>query len=62
MRLKGFSLDLLVGVLSDRIRIEYRLYHICIRTQLSNTDTDIDGCEIMIFVSAKIGYRIWIEY
>ena len=50
--------DKQLGVLSDRIRIGYYLYHIHIRTQPSDTDTDIGGCEKMISVSAKIGYQI----
>ena len=41
-----------------RIRIGYCFYHIRVHTQPSNTDTDIDGCQKMISVSAKIGYRI----
>ena len=51
-----------LGVPSDRMRIGYSIYNIHIRTQLSDTDTDIIGCEKMISVSAKIGYRIRIGY
>ena len=56
--------QLQLGVPSDWIRIGYCLYHIHIRTQPSDTDTDTDigGCEKMISVSVKIGYRIWIRY
>ena len=35
-------------MLSDRIRIGYCLYYIRIRTEHSDTNTDIDGCEKMI--------------
>ena len=42
-----FDVVLAVGVPSDQIQIEYCLYHIFIRTQPSDTDTDINigGCE-----------------
>ena len=47
------------GVPSDRIQIRYCPYHIRIRTQSSDMDTDTGngGCEKMIFVSVKIGYE-----
>jgi len=42
----------------DRIQIGYCLYHIRIRIQPSDTDTDIGECEKLISVSVKIGYQI----
>ena len=43
-----------IGVQSDRIRIGYCIYHIQIRTQPSDTDTDIDRCEKMIMYPPKL--------
>jgi len=48
-----------VGVPSDRIRIRYCHYQIRIRTQPSDTDTNIDRCEKMISVN-RISDMDWI--